>query len=100
MVCLNTMGQDREFTEDEKKFALRTVWEYRDRWESIEQVNLEKDIEQRIGQMDTDKEYKEGHENVDANEMERQIEEAFAPKEGEDPMDDDLKTMMQKRLRL
>lgn len=25
VVCLNTMGQDRDFTDDEKKFALKSV---------------------------------------------------------------------------
>jgi hypothetical protein len=30
VVCLNTMGQDREFTPEEVKFALRTVRDYAD----------------------------------------------------------------------
>jgi len=34
------MGQDREFTEDEKKLALRTVRDYRDKWEQVEHENL------------------------------------------------------------
>jgi hypothetical protein len=33
VVCLNTMGQDRPYTEEEFKFALRTVRDYRDKWE-------------------------------------------------------------------
>jgi hypothetical protein len=35
------MGQDREFTEEEKKFALRTVRDFRDRWEQVEKDNLQ-----------------------------------------------------------
>ena len=44
MVCMNTMGQDREFTADEKKFALQTVKQYRDIWEAREKENLKKDV--------------------------------------------------------
>lgn len=32
VVCLNTMGQDREFTADEISFALKTCQFYRDQW--------------------------------------------------------------------
>lgn len=32
VVCLNTLGQDREFTAEEVKFALETVKLYRDEW--------------------------------------------------------------------
>jgi len=47
-VCLNTLGQDREFTEDEVKFALRKVQSYRDVWETIEKNNLSEDIKRRV----------------------------------------------------
>ena len=36
VVCLNTLGQDREFTKEEVKFALDTVTLYKDQWEKIE----------------------------------------------------------------
>jgi len=51
VVCLNTMGQDREFTEQEKLFALRTARTFRDYWEEIEKKNLEADILKRIDSM-------------------------------------------------
>jgi len=35
------MGQDREYSEDEIKMALRTCRDYRDRWEQVEKENLE-----------------------------------------------------------
>jgi hypothetical protein len=38
------MGQDREFTDEEKKLALRTIRAYRDRWEEVEKNNLQLDI--------------------------------------------------------
>ena len=40
VVSLNTLGQDREFKEEEIKLALRTVRDYRDRWEQVEKDNL------------------------------------------------------------
>jgi hypothetical protein len=40
VVCLNTLGQDREFTEEERKTALRTVRDFKDTWERIERENL------------------------------------------------------------
>ncbi len=49
--------------------------------------------------MEHDKEYKENHENIDVNELDKQVEDAFVPKEGEEAMDEELKIMMQKRLR-
>ena len=76
------------------KFALRTVREYKERWIGVEESNLHNDIALRIAQMEHDKDYKETHENIDANELEKHVEEAFILKEGEEAMDDDLKTMM------
>ena len=36
VVCLNTMGQDRKFTEDEKNFAIETVKYYKECWANTE----------------------------------------------------------------
>lgn len=44
MICLNTLGQDREFTPDQIRLALDTVKNYRDEWERIERNNLSRDI--------------------------------------------------------
>lgn len=93
VVCLNTMGQDREFSEEELKFALRTVRNYRDRWEQLERLNLEHDIIKRIDNMQKDKFYKEHQEMLDMQELERELEEAFIPREGEEPMDEDTRAL-------
>ena len=63
---MNTMGQDREFTEEEKLFALRTVRDYRDRWEQVERDNLQADIIRRVKNIQFDRDYKEHHEQLDA----------------------------------
>ena len=66
MVCLNTMGQDRGFTDEEKKLALRTVRQYKERWEQVEKEKLREDILCTVERMHEDKEYKEHHEALDA----------------------------------
>ena len=37
------MGQDREFTEEQKLFALNAVFKYRQHWESFENTKLLQD---------------------------------------------------------
>ena len=48
VVCLDTMGQDREFTEDEKRFALNTVKQYIEIWEQEERNALSADRDRRV----------------------------------------------------
>ena len=62
---MNTLGQDREFTEDEKLFALRTVQFYRDTWEKLEEKNLASDIRIKIQATAEDRHYKEVLESQD-----------------------------------
>jgi hypothetical protein len=68
---LNTLGQDREFTDEEKKIALRTIRDYRDRWEQVEQENLLQDIKKRVKDIGFDKNYREHHESIDAQALEK-----------------------------
>ena len=91
VVCLNTLGQDREFTPDEIKFAQRTVRDYAAQWELIEKRNLEQDVLQRLVSIQSDLEYKKEREVPDNQELEKKIEEAIAPKEGEDPLEEEAK---------
>lgn len=48
IIGMNTMGQDREFTEEEIQFALKTVKFYKEKWEEKEKINLENDINMRM----------------------------------------------------
>ena len=59
VVCLNTCGQDRKFKDEQKKFALRTVQFYRDRWEKLEEENLASDINSKLDATEVDRIYKE-----------------------------------------
>ena len=83
VVCLNTLGQDREFSEAERMHALRTVQKFRDEWEETERKNLEHDIKRKIGAIESDKHYKEAQDPLDSAELEMKAEQANVPKEGD-----------------
>ena len=65
MVCLNTLGQDRKFSEKERQYALETVKMFQEIWEKREKINLEKDVLFKINSSDFDKFYKENFEAQD-----------------------------------
>ena len=77
VVCLNTLGQDREFTKDEISYALETVKLYRDEWIRIEKENLQKDIDRKLDNMEAERIYKEIHDPMDTAEAEKRAEEAI-----------------------
>ena len=43
VVCLDTLGQDRELTPEEKRFVLQTVKSFREIWEKTEADALRQD---------------------------------------------------------
>ena len=48
MVCLDTMGQDREFTEEQRRFVLTVVQAFKNNWERAEIACLTADRGHRI----------------------------------------------------
>ena len=56
VVCLDTMGQDRQFTDEEKTFALTTIRKFKEAWEKEERDNLTADRDRKLGIMGEDKE--------------------------------------------
>ena len=84
MVCLNTMGQDREFTEEEMRFALNTVKFYGDEWERIEKKNLKQDIDRKLDNMEAENHYKANNEALDEAEMQKRAEETLAMEDGDE----------------
>jgi hypothetical protein len=78
VVCLNTLGQDRKFTEEEKLYALRTVQKFRDRWEILERENLQSDVAKKLERAEYEKFYKDHYETIDHTELERIVEDAIA----------------------
>lgn len=100
VACLNTMGQDRKYSEEQKLFALRTVQRYRDRWEQCERDNLKADIEAKIQRMEGLKFYKEHNEAQDLAEIEIKAEQAIQQKEGAEPLTEEQKVSLLKKARL
>ena len=47
------------FTEEQLKFALKTVKTYRDRWEELEKENLQRDVHKKVEDEERDKTYTE-----------------------------------------
>lgn len=81
-----------------KEQILDIVKNYRDTWENLESENLKKDIEAKFERQEYDKTYKEHYEAVDQSELDKRIDEflqASAPAEGEEPLTDNEKTMIQ-----
>ena len=59
VVCLDSLGQDREFTSEERKFALDTVSNFASIWEKRESENLTKDRNLRLQLIELDKDFAE-----------------------------------------
>ena len=45
VICLDTMGQDREFTPEQRRFVLETVQAFRLAWERSEARVMENDVQ-------------------------------------------------------
>jgi len=58
-VSLDTLGQDREFTAEQRRFAIQTIADFTAIWEAREKENLTKDRNLRLKMMELDKEYTE-----------------------------------------
>lgn len=91
------MGQDRKYTEEERLFALRTVQKFRDRWEVMEQENLQSDVSKKVDRSEYDRIYREHYEGLDQTELDRIVEDAIAnaqPVEGEESISEAEKAMI------
>ena len=60
VVCLDTMGQDIQFTENQISFVLDNVQHFSDSWTKTEDNNLKIDIRKRYETNKRDREYTEG----------------------------------------
>lgn len=57
VVCLDTLGQDREFSEDQRRFILDTVRKFIQLWEEKERRFLTRDRDLRLEAIENEKEY-------------------------------------------
>jgi hypothetical protein len=72
------MGQDRELTETERRFALDTIRNFKRIWERTEIENLTRDRNRKLEFMEIDKEFLDNHSHRLMEEEDKAIEEAFA----------------------
>ncbi len=56
VVCLDTMGQDREITDEQKEFVLTTIKRYIEIWEAEEVAALQADRDRRLEALESDAE--------------------------------------------
>ena len=101
------MGQDRDFTRDQKKFILETVCNFRDIWEEEQRDNLTRDRDDRLELFkEVTAPTPEPVENEDEEEVkklspfeqiEKDIEDYFVANE---EVDDDKKEFKSKEIRL
>ena len=67
IVCLDTLGQDRKFSDDEKRFTLQTVQSYKETWEQREVASLTRDRDRKLDLLNVEKD--ENAENEEAQMM-------------------------------
>ena len=99
VVCLNTMGQDREFTAEEIRFALDCTLNYKNEWERIEIKNLRADIDRKLDNMEAEKLFKDVHEALDNAEADKRAEDATTVEEGKEPLEEFAKSQATKKFK-
>jgi len=57
VVCLDSLGQDREFTEDQKKFVIDTIKQYKEVWQQHERDLLTEDRKLKEEEQEKDAEF-------------------------------------------
>ena len=98
VICIDTLGQDRELSEKERRLALETVQNFKKIWEQTEVENLTRDRNRKIEIMEIDKEFLDTEASKLIEEEDKNIEEALTQRQ--EPFDDELKDLYQKQARL
>lgn len=99
VVCLDSLGQDREFSLDEKRFALQTVQTFISTWEKEERDTLTADRDRKVEALRIDPTEAAEAAQQQNDDMDKQIEEAFVERE-DLAGDDELKDLCSKQERL
>lgn len=102
VVCLDTMGQDRQFTDEQRRFVLSTVRRYQLAWEKAEETALTNDRDVKLKQTASSEEPGEAGEEVTAlaEEVERIVEEYATANQEELPEDQIAKDLILQKVRL
>ena len=92
------MGQDKELSDEDKRFVLSTVKAYKELWEEIERNNLTKDRSKRLSTIGEDKEFNENEQPRLQDDEERFVEDQMNQRE--DIVDDETKELEIRKVRL
>eukprot|EP00347_Sterkiella_histriomuscorum_P009020 403342835 len=98
VICFDTLGQDRQFTDDERRFALETVLNFKNIWERTEVENLTRDRNRKLEIMELDKEFLDNEAQKLMDEEEKHIDEIINARE--EQMDDELRDLYMRQARL
>ena len=99
VVCVDTLGQDRALSDEQKRFALETAQKFKAAWEKFESKKLTLDRNQRVELAALDGEYFKEHGDKLKEEEEQFIEDQIKGME-EEPEDDDARNLVAVKLRL
>lgn len=88
VICIDLMGQDREFTDAERTFLLETIYRFRTHWEQYEYGCLEKDRDALLAEKQEDStiftdEFKLNEQEKDNLQVMRTLYPKQFPEEGE-----------------
>ena len=101
VVCVDTIGQDREMLESERRLVLETVKKFRGIWEEKERESLRRDRERRIAQLEDEKDHIDSGDNVKlADEEEKFVEDGSSSVDQDQFPDDESKDLFAKNLKI
>ena len=98
VVCLDTLGQDRELTKDQQRFVLNACSKYQSIWAEFEKEKVKQDIELRVASNEADKLWAEENKEAQIEEEAKIVEEKMI--EVEDVKDDDHQKLFKTSLSL
>ena len=90
---LDTLGQDRQFSPNEKRFILQTVQRFAQTWKEQEQRCLTSDRDDKLEQLAVDKAEQAEVMAAVTEEIEKKVEDAIAENE-EASQSDDYKNLL------
>ena len=99
VICLDTLGQDREFTDEEKRFILESVTTFKNQWELNETEMLTRDRNRKLELIELDKEFLDNESAKLLEEEDKHVEELIGGMR-DDIESDELKELYSKEMRV
>ena len=99
VICIDTLGQDNELTDEQKRFALKTAQDFKNAWEKFENDKIISDRDKRILVNITDKEWNAEHLDKIIDEEQKFVEDKLSAIEDE-IQDEDHRSLVSNKFRL